>query len=119
LQTTALVHEAYLRLVGQQVVAWEGHAHFFGIASRVMREILVEHARKRAALKRGGARKVYLEDVAEPAAPNKGVDLLALDEALQRLERLDTNKAESWNCVFSAASRSKRQRQCWEYRPEQ
>jgi len=89
LQTTALVNEAYLKLVSQKNPQWESRAHFFGVASRVMREILVEHTRKRAALKRGGARKIYLEDVAEPAAPNKGVDLLALDEALQRLEKLD------------------------------
>jgi RNA polymerase sigma factor (TIGR02999 family) len=89
LQTTGLVNEAYLRLVSQKNAPWEGRIHFFGVASRVMREILVEYARKRAALKRGGARKVYLEDVAEPAALNKGVDLLALDEALLRLERLD------------------------------
>jgi RNA polymerase sigma factor (TIGR02999 family) len=89
LQTTALVNEAYLKLMSQKNASWENRAHFFGVASRVMREVLVEHARKRAALKRGGARKIYLEDVAEPGAPNKSVDLLALDEALQRLERLD------------------------------
>jgi RNA polymerase sigma factor (TIGR02999 family) len=89
LQTTALVNEAYLKLMSQTNATGESRAHFFGVASRVMREILVDHARKRAALKRGGARKVYLEDLAEPAAPNRGVDLLALREALQRLEKLD------------------------------
>ena len=72
LQTTALVNEAYLKLMSQKNAPWESRAHFFGAAARVMREILVEHARKRAALKRGGAQKIYLEDVLEPAAPNNG-----------------------------------------------
>src|SRR5256885_10313676 len=71
LQTTALVNEAYLRLVGQQVVSFENRAHFFGIAARAMRQILVEYARSRAAAKRGGAR-----------------DHVALD-ALDELGRLD------------------------------
>lgn len=89
LQTTALVHEAYIKLLGQRNVPWEGRTHFFGVASHAMRQILVEHARKRDALKRGGGNKIYLSDVAEPEARNRDVNLLALDDALTRLETLD------------------------------
>jgi len=90
LQATALVHEAYLKLLGQRNVAWDVHAHFIGIASRLMREILVEHARKRQALKRGGLeRKTYLEDTMALASPNQSLDVVVLDTALKRLEKLD------------------------------
>ncbi len=85
LQPTALVHEAYLRLVDQTQVNWESRAHFFGIAARVMRRILVDHARRLAAAKRGaGAQRISLTEAGDiPQA--SGVDLLALDDALNRL----------------------------------
>jgi RNA polymerase sigma-70 factor, ECF subfamily len=103
LQTTALVNEAYLKLVGQRAGPWDGREHFFGVASHAMREILVEHARKRRALKRGGSRnKLYVEDVMEPAAQERSVDLLALDEALQRLERIDPQQGRAVELRFFA-----------------
>jgi RNA polymerase sigma factor (TIGR02999 family) len=91
LQTTALVHEAYLRLSGQRAVDWQGRAHFFGIAARLMRRILVDHARRdRRAKRGGGAVHLDLEGI-EPAAPAPvgRVDAYALDRALARLEALD------------------------------
>jgi RNA polymerase sigma factor (TIGR02999 family) len=94
LQPTALVHEAYLRLVGGADVKWDGRGHFFGAAARAMRRILVERARARGAIKRGGDRdRVLLSEDAfatEPDAEN----LLPLDEALDKLEKLDARKAE-------------------------
>lgn len=88
LQSTALVHEAYLRLVGQDV-RWNGRAHFFAIAAQMMRRILVDHARAQCAEKRGaGVAPVSLE-VEVAAAERQGVDLLALDEALTRLAQVD------------------------------
>lgn len=93
LQPTALVNEAYLRLVDQTRVKWRDRAHFFGIASRMMRRILVDHARARRAAKRGGgARKVTLQDHAQPADA-ADVDLLVLDEALTALTTLDPRGA--------------------------
>ena len=93
LQTTALVHEAYLRLLKDASLSFENRAHFLGIAARAMREILIEHARGRAARKRGGgAVRLTLDDLAAPvAAPS--VDVLALDEALERLARFDERHA--------------------------
>jgi RNA polymerase sigma factor (TIGR02999 family) len=89
LQPTALVHEVYLRLVDQRQVDWRGRAHFFGVAARVMRRILVDHARRRAAGKRGeGLEHLPIDAVCEPVAPNS-VPILALDEVLRRLEALD------------------------------
>src|SRR5437588_768611 len=90
LEATALVHEAYLRLVGATPqAAWDGRGHFFAAAAEAMRRILVEAARRRKALKRGGdARRVGLDD--QPAAADRpDDDLLALDEALGELERHD------------------------------
>jgi RNA polymerase sigma factor (TIGR02999 family) len=98
LQTTALVHETYLRLVGRSRVQWKGRAHFFGVAAKAMRSILVDHARARGAAKRGGAaRPVTLGEageIAEVADPERGVDVLALDEALARLGELDPRKSQ-------------------------
>jgi RNA polymerase sigma factor (TIGR02999 family) len=93
LQTTALVHEAYLRLLKDASLSFESRAHFLGIAARAMREILIEHARGRGARKRGGgAVRLTLDELSAPvAAPS--VDVLALDEALQRLARLDERHA--------------------------
>lgn len=89
LQPTALVHEAYLRLL-QSNGSWDGRAHFFGAAACAMRQVLVAHARQRAALKRGaGAVRVTFEDL-DVQAPEPRVDLLALDDALEALARVDT-----------------------------
>lgn len=101
LQPTALVHEAYLRLVDQQRVQWEGRSQFFAIAARVMRRVLVDHARARLAGKRGaGAQHVTLIDArldldaaSAAASADAAVDLLALDDALQRLVAFDPRKA--------------------------
>ena len=93
LQTTALVNEAYLRLVGQESMRWENRAHFFGIAAHLMRQILVDHARSRLAAKRGGAQlRLSLSEV-DRIASRPDVNLLALDEALGRLEALDPQKS--------------------------
>ena len=96
LQTTALVHEAYLKLVDQHSVAWQNRAHFFAIAAQRMRRILVDEARYRLRDKRGGGdRPETLDDLTIPA-PDRGldaVDTLALDRALGELERLDPQQA--------------------------
>lgn len=93
LQTTALVNEAYLRLINQQNVDWQNRAHFFAVAARVMRCLLVDHARARAYEKRGGgALQVSLnEELA--SAPELSLDVLALDEALERLASVDARKS--------------------------
>jgi RNA polymerase sigma factor (TIGR02999 family) len=97
LQTTALVHEAYLRLAGQDQVDWKNRAYFFGAVATVMRRILVDHARRRVRDKRGGGVAVVpLEQVPEPvasAALDAGVDVQALDEALDRLAAIDPRQA--------------------------
>jgi RNA polymerase sigma factor (TIGR02999 family) len=93
LQTTALVHEAYLRLLKDASLSFENRAHFLGIAAHAMREILIEHARARSARKRGGgAVRITLDDLVAPV-PSPSIDVLALDEALQRLARLDERHA--------------------------
>ncbi len=93
LQATALVHEAFLRLVDQTHVSFKDRAHFFAVASRAMRQILVDHSRRRHAGKRGGdATRLVLEDAAASVEP-RGVDLMALDGALTRLEQLDPAQA--------------------------
>jgi RNA polymerase sigma-70 factor, ECF subfamily len=89
LQPTALVHEAYLRLVGQRDVDWQSRTHFFALASRMMRRILVDHARARAAAKRpDGALRVTLDGNLASVDP-RGCDLLTLDQALSELAHLD------------------------------
>lgn len=94
LQPTALVHEAYLRLVDQRQVDWQDRAHFFGAAAQVMRRILVDYARRRMAEKRGhGARLVSIDEAAEVAAFDDQ-SILALDRALDRLAKLDARLAE-------------------------
>jgi RNA polymerase sigma-70 factor (ECF subfamily) len=93
LQPTALVHEAYLRLVDQKNPSWEGRSHFFGVAARLMRQILVDHARRRQAGRRAG-RKVLLEE-AVSFQPERSRDLLALDGGLKALEELDPRKCKA------------------------
>lgn len=100
LQPTALVHEAYMRLVGTTDPGWEGRRHFFGTAARAMRQILVEQARRKAAIKHGGAgqRVELIDNLAyiEPPAD----DLLALDEAIQQLQDHDPHLAEIVNLRY-------------------
>ena len=93
LQPTVLVHEAYLRLVGQRAVHWQNRAHFFGIAAQAMRRILVDHARAHRALKRGGRREDVPLDEVMVSAPEQAVDVLLLDEALARLAAVDPRQA--------------------------
>ena len=88
LQPTVLVHEAYLKLVDQHHARWQNRAQFFGVAAQLMRRILVDHARTRVAAKRGGGMTpITLVDVAG-ASPPRGIDVIALDEALTRLTSL-------------------------------
>jgi RNA polymerase sigma factor (TIGR02999 family) len=95
LQPTALVHEAYLRLVGKgDEPHWDGRGHFFAAAAEAMRRILVENARHKRSLKRGGDRVRREFEEAMPAAPEPVEDLLALDEALDKLAKKDPQKAE-------------------------
>jgi len=102
LQATALANEAYLRLVDQTRVQWRGRAQFLAIAARAMRQILVDHARRRGTEKRGGARvRVTLSDTAA-AFGQPVLDLLALDEALTDLGRLDERKAKVVELRFFA-----------------
>ena len=93
LQPTALVNEVYLRLINQHEVNWQNRAQFFGIAAEMMRRILVSHARSRQAAKRGGAAQHITLDEGLAAAPQRDMNLLALDEALTRLEQLDPEKS--------------------------
>lgn len=93
LQTTALVHEAYMRLVGNEDPGWNGRGHFFAAAAQAMRQILIEQARRKNAVKRGGdARRIDL-DVVEPEIEPPSADILALNEALTELEESDPRKA--------------------------
>jgi RNA polymerase sigma factor (TIGR02999 family) len=94
LQATALVHEAYLRLVGDQARGWENRGHFFAAAAEAMRRILVENARRKSSLKRGGQRRRTDLTAAEPTTEGTPEDLLALDEALQKLAQRDPLKAD-------------------------
>ena len=94
LQTRALVHEAYLRLIDADV-AWTDRAHFFALAARTMRRILTDHARSHGRVKRGGNPiRVELSDVAAAVPADSGVDLLDLETALDKLAELDTRRAQ-------------------------
>jgi RNA polymerase sigma factor (TIGR02999 family) len=94
LQPTALVHEAYLKLIDQTRVTWQNRAHFFGIASQLMRRIMIDHARARASDKRGAAAiRLSLDDVQIPIE-ERAAGLIALDEALENLAHFDERKAK-------------------------
>jgi RNA polymerase sigma-70 factor, ECF subfamily len=93
LQATALVHEAFERLVDQDRVDWQNRAHFFGVAAQLMRRILVDHARSRRTAKRGNGLTLALEPGVEPAGPVRDLDLVRLDEALDRLASLAPSQA--------------------------
>lgn len=94
LQTTALLHEAYLRLIGSDV-QWEGRVHFLAVAARTMRRILVDHARSRSRQRRGGGINLVSLDQANAISPEPALDLLTLDEALDRLSAFDNRKARA------------------------
>lgn len=93
LQPTALVHEAYLRLIGQDRVEWKNRGHFFAVAAQAMRRILVDHAKHRNREKRGGAfEDLRIENELDIAATSRNVDVEALDEALSRLAAIDPDQ---------------------------
>jgi len=102
LQTTALVNEAYLRLVDCGTVQWQNRAHFFAVAARVMRQILVDYARGRRSNKRGGQELHVALDEAAEVPQSRGVDLIALDDALQSLARIDLRKSQVVEMRFFA-----------------
>jgi len=93
LQPTALVNEAFMKLVEQRSVRWQNRAHFFAVASQAMRRILVDHARTHRRIKRGGSAPQVTLDEAMIVAESRSIDLLALDEALERLTALDERQA--------------------------
>lgn len=93
LQTTALVNEAYLRLAGTENPAWQNRSHFFAVTAQVMRHILIDHARRRRYLKHGGAAQQVSLAEAALMAVERAAELVALDEALEELARLDQRKA--------------------------
>lgn len=102
LQPTALVHEAYLRLINQRSVDWRNRAQFMGIAAGMMRRILVNHARDRAAAKRGAGRERVSLSLVEAMAGRAEVELIALEEALERLAAVDARKARVVELKFFA-----------------
>ena len=93
LQTTALVHEAYLKLVGQHSPHWQGRAQFYGIAAQLMRRILIDHARRHLREKRGGTQVILPLEEGLAFTPEHSEDLLKLDEALDRLSKLDPRQS--------------------------
>ena len=93
LQATALVHEAFIRLVDWENVSWQNRAHFFAVAAAVMRKILIDHARQKKAQKRSGGQKIELNE-AISFSDEKEFDVLALEDALQSLEKLDARQAK-------------------------
>ena len=93
LQTSALVNEAYLRLVDHENIAWQNRAYFFGVAAQAMRRILVDHARTRNYQKRGGGAQQVSLDEAATLAEDRAAELIALDEALQELAKMDERKS--------------------------
>ena len=93
LQGTALVHEAFIRLVGQSGLEWQSRSHFIGVAARLMRQILVDHARKHTAAKRGGGEQPLSIEEAAVFSPQRAANLVALDDALQALAQFDPRKS--------------------------
>ncbi len=104
LQPTALVHEAYLKLIGSEDGQWETRAHFFAVAAKAMRQILADHARRKRSAKRGGGeqQRVTLSGLITPAAVESEVDLLALDEALAKLAEVYPEQARVVELRFLA-----------------
>ncbi len=103
LQATALVHEAYLKLVDQRSARWQNRAQFFAIAAQLMRRILVDHARAHAAAKRGaGVTHVTLSELEQAGSPGPDLDVIALDDALDKLAALDARQARVVELRFFA-----------------
>lgn len=102
LQATALVHEAYMRLVGQREVDWQNRSHFFGIAAQVMRRVLLDYARKRQAAKRGGSGQKIRIDETLLVSEDQLDAVLAVDESLTRLEQLDAQQSRVVELRFFA-----------------
>ncbi len=94
LQATALVHEAYLKLVDQRAVSWQNRAHFFGVAAQLMRRILMDYAKAKHREKRGGGLRHVTLDEALVVSEDRASDLVMIDEALTRLEKLDARQAK-------------------------
>jgi len=93
LQTTELVNEAYVRLIDWKNVRWQNRAHFFGVAAQIMRRILVDFARSRASAKKGGGTQYVSLSEAMTISPERGEDLIALDDALESLSKFDSRKS--------------------------
>ena len=100
LQPTALVHEAWLRLVGAQNIQWEGRAHFFGAAAEAMRRILINNARRKRALRHGGGQQRVEIEAIEIATAVKDDEMLAVDDAIERLSQQDRPKAELVKLIY-------------------
>lgn len=95
LQTTGLVHEAFIKLIDRREIEWDDRNHFLAVASQAMRRILVDHARNRKRIKRGGKQEdLPLDEVQERPTADSGVDLVALDEALKNLAKFDQRQAQ-------------------------
>ncbi len=96
LQPTALVHEAFIQLVGWENVTWQNRAHFFAVAARIMRQVLIEHARQKKSLKRGGGwQKIVLDEaVSFPTQQGKELDLLEINDAIDALAEFDERQAK-------------------------
>jgi RNA polymerase sigma-70 factor (ECF subfamily) len=116
LQTTALVNEAYMRLVDYKRMQWQNRAHFFAVSAQLMRRILVEHARRHNLKRGGGVQHVSLEETAMVGS-DQDADLVALDDAMVTLARLDPARCKSSKCASSADSAWKRRPRCSRYRP--
>ncbi len=106
LQTSALVNEAYFRLIDQKNVHWQNRAHFFGIAAQMMRRILVDHARQRRYAKRGGDARQVLLDEAVIVSEERAADVVALDDALNELAEIDPRKSQIVELRFFSGSLS-------------
>jgi RNA polymerase sigma factor (TIGR02999 family) len=102
LEPTALVHEAYMRVVGRRDPGWDGRGHFFAAAAKAMRDILVDQARRKMALKRGGNRRRVAIEHEEPTIQPPSEDVLAIDEAVKRLEKDDPRKGQIVNLRYFA-----------------
>lgn len=93
-QTTELVHEAYIKLIGNQSISWQSRSHFYGIAARTMRQILVDYARKRKSQKRGSGKTDFSLDDTQIVAGESDEQILALDEALKKLENVEERSSK-------------------------
>ena len=102
LQATALVHEAFMRLAGPREISWQNQAHFYAAAAEAMRRILVDHARRKKRKKRGGSRQRLMLNVLDLAASDNSEEILALDEALHRLETQEPDAANVVRLRFFA-----------------